>query len=114
MKAPLYRVAITAAVLAAPSTQALTPPSASDGPMKLLNCVVTTAGILQAEVYSSADETLSCDIRCDYELGERMFSHTFTESIPARFQGRVGRHDVTNARAGNYSGEIGNCQKILR
>ncbi len=93
---------------------ALTPPSDSDGPIKLLACVVTPAGILEAEVDSSVDERMTCDLRCNYELGERMFSHTFTETIPARFQGRVGQFETNNAKAGSYSGEVLDCQKVSR
>jgi hypothetical protein len=93
---------------------ALTPPSASDGPVKLLSCEVSSGGILEAAVDSQADEAMTCDIRCNYELGERMFSHTFTETIPKRFQGRVGRFDTSTAKAGSYSGEIGRCTKVER
>jgi hypothetical protein len=93
---------------------ALTPPSSSDGPVKLLSCEVTSSGILEAAVDSQADEAMTCDIRCNYELGERMFSHTFTETIPKRFQGRVGRFDTSTAKAGSYSGEIGRCTKVER
>lgn len=90
---------------------ALNPPSSSDGPVKLLACVVSPSGILEAEVDSVADETLSCSIRCNYELGEHMFSHTFEVSIRPRFHGRVGGFNTNNARPGNYSGDVSNCEK---
>jgi hypothetical protein len=104
------------AVIAAPlaGIHALTPPSDSDGPIRLLTCTVTPQGILEAEVDSQTDDVMSCNIRCDYELGEKMFSHTFNVTIPARFQGRVGRFDTYTARAGNYSGELGTCKKNPR
>jgi hypothetical protein len=106
---------IAAAVaLAAVTAHGLNPPSASDGPVKLLACVVTPAGILEAAVDSSADETMSCDILCHYELAGRMFTHTFTATIPARFQGRVGDFDTNNAKPGSYPGELGRCQKFGR
>jgi hypothetical protein len=92
----------------------LTPPSDSDGPIKLLTCVVTETGVLEAEVDSQADDAMMCNIRCNYELGERMFSHTFSVTIPARFHGRIGRFDTSNARAGNYSGDVGTCRKTSR
>jgi hypothetical protein len=103
-----------AALMVAVTAHGLNPPSASDGPIKLLACVVTPAGILEAAVDSSADVAMSCDIRCNYELAERMFSHTFTATIPARFQGRVGDFDTHNAKPGTYTGELGRCQKRER
>jgi hypothetical protein len=44
-------------------------------------------------------------------VGEKRFSHSFNVTIPGRFQGRVGRFDTSNAKAGNYSGELGSCRK---
>jgi hypothetical protein len=102
---------LVATLAGASAAVAITPPSSSDGPVKLLACVVSPAGILEAEVASSADETLRCDISCGYELGEHRFTHTFSVSIRSRFQGRVGRFDTNNARPGNYSGEVSNCAK---
>jgi hypothetical protein len=89
----------------------LTPPSDTDGPIRLLNCVVSPTGILDAEVDSQSEDAMSCDITCNYELGEHRFSHWFEVTIPARFSGRVGRFDTTGGKAGNYSGEVGNCRK---
>ena len=97
--------------MAALQAHALTPPTASDGPVKLLTCVVSAQGILEAEVDSQTEDAMSCGIRCNYELGERMFSYYFDVTIPGRFRGRVGRFDTSNARAGNYSGDIGSCKK---
>lgn len=107
---------IAVAAIAAPqaSVLGLTPPSDTDGPIKLLTCVVSPTGILEAEVDSQTEDAMSCNIRCNYELGDRMFSQTFSVTIPGRFQGRVGRFDTTNARAGNYSGELGACKKASR
>jgi hypothetical protein len=102
------------AVLAPHAAHALTPPSASDGPIKLFTCVVNPNGTLEAEVESQTDDAMSCNVRCNYELGERMFSYTFEVTIPARFHGRVGRFDTTNAKAGNYTGDLGACKKITR
>jgi hypothetical protein len=89
----------------------LTPPSASDGPVKLLACVVTPTGVLEAQVDNQSDDAMECPIRCNYELGERMFSHTLYVTIPARFNGRLGRFDTSNGKAGNYRGELGTCKK---
>jgi hypothetical protein len=95
-----------------PAIHALTPPSASDGPIKLLACVVTPARVLEAQVDNQSDDAMFCNIRCNYELGGNMFSHTFGETIPKRFQGRIGAFDTSNARPGNYSGEVGSCKKV--
>ena len=107
-----------AALIAILTTQtevnALTPPSDSDGPIKLLTCTVSPQGILEAEVDSQTDDEMSCNIRCNYELGERTFSQAFNVTIPGRFHGRVGRFDTSNAKAGNYSGEVSTCKKIQR
>lgn len=114
MKTRYWLVAFAAMVTPGSFVHGLNPPSASDGPIKLLTCVVTPGGRLEAEVDSQADEAMSCIIRCNYELGDRMFAHTFDVTIPARFHGRVGGFDTSNARAGNYSGEVGNCTKTSR
>lgn len=98
-------------VAAQADVHALTPPSDSDGPVKLLTCVVTPAGILEAEVDSQTEQAMNCSIRCNYELGEKRFSHFFNVTIPGRFHGRVGRFDTSNAKAGNYSGDVGTCKK---
>lgn len=92
----------------------ITPPSASDGPIRLLTCVVTSSGILEAEVDNQSEDAMTCNLRCNYELGERMFSHTFNITIPARFNGRVGRFDTSNGKPGNYSGDVGTCRKTSR
>ncbi|MBC8025605.1 MAG: hypothetical protein H7Y89_06420 [Steroidobacteraceae bacterium] len=107
---------MTLAALAAPQSavHSLTPPSSSDGPIKLLACVVTPTGILEAEVDSQSDDAVSCNIRCNYSLGEQTFSHSFTVRIPARFNGRVGRFDTSNGKTGTYSGDVGACEKVSR
>ena len=90
----------------------LTTPSASDGPIKLLGCVVNPNGVLEAQVENSSDDAMYCNIRCTYELGDRMFSYNFGVSIPARFSGRIGRFDTSTAKAGNYPGDVGTCKKV--
>ena len=112
MKAKLCLAALTAILAAKMEVHALTPPSESDGPIKLLTCSVSPQGILEAEVDSQTDDDMSCSIRCNYELGERSFSQSFEVTIPGRFHGRVGRFDTSNGKAGNYSGEVGTCRKI--
>jgi hypothetical protein len=92
----------------------LTPPSASDGPVTLLTCSVNPHGILEAQVDSKSDDDMNCNIRCNYELGEQTFSHSFNVTIPKRFQGHVGEFDTDNGKAGNYSGDIGTCKKVSR
>ena len=114
MKTRLCLLALGSLVAAHADVYGLTPPSESDGPVKLLTCIVTPQGVLVAEVASQAEDDMNCNIRCSYELGEQMFSHSFNVSIPGRFQGRVGRFDTVNARAGNYSGDVGTCKKYSR
>ena len=114
MNARFSLLALAALALPQSMVHAIKPPSSSDGPIKLLVCVVTPTGVLEAEVDSQSDDAMSCNIRCDYSLGDRMFSHSFTVRIPARFNGRVGRFDTSNAKAGNYSGDVGSCEKISR
>lgn len=108
-----YGLAALLAMVAS-QTHGLTPPSASDGPVKLLGCIVNPQGILEAEVDNQTDDNVSCNIRCHYELGERLFSQSFSVTIPGRFHGRVGRFDTSNGKAGNYSGELGTCKKSPR
>jgi hypothetical protein len=112
MKARHWLPALAAMVAPAAAVYGLTPPSSSDGPVRLLTCTVTPQGILEAEVDSQADDAMDCNIRCNYELGEKMFSYNFNVTIPKRFHGRVGRFDTSNAKAGNYSGDVGTCRKI--
>jgi hypothetical protein len=105
---------VVLAAVAAPQSvlHAITPPSSSDGPIRLLTCVVTPTGVLEAEVDNQSEDAMNCNIRCNYELGDRTFSHSFNVTIPARFNGRVGRFDTSNGKAGNYSGEVGTCKKV--
>ena len=91
--------------------QALTPASDSDGPVRLLNCVVSPNGILQAEVDNQSDQALSCSIRCDYKISDQTFSQWLEVRIPKQFNGRLGHIDATGAKAGNYSGSLGKCEK---
>ena len=105
---------LLAAVLSLAVTQTvsgLNPPSDSDGPIKLLSCVVSPNGRLEAEVENRSDDDLSCNIHCNYEFGGKPFTHWFEVTIPKRFMGRVGRFDTSGGRAGNFSGEVGTCRK---
>jgi hypothetical protein len=97
MKARHILVAIGAMVAPQAGVLGVTSPSDSDGPIRLLGCSVSPTGILEAEVDSRTDDAMSCNIRCSYELGDRKFSHTFSVTIPGRFQGRVGKFDTSGA-----------------
>ncbi|HET7811686.1 MAG TPA: hypothetical protein VFL16_14035 [Steroidobacteraceae bacterium] len=99
------------ATLAAFHADALTPPGDSDGPVKLLSCVVSDAGILEAEVDSQSDDAMLCSFRCNYEFGGKPLFRWFNATVPARFHGRVGRFDTSGGRAGNFHGEVGKCEK---
>jgi hypothetical protein len=102
---------VLAALAATRLVFALNPPSDSDGPVRLLSCVVSPNGVLEAEVESQSDDALSCNIHCNYEFGEKPFTHWFEATIPKRFMGRVGHFDTNGGRAGNFSGEVGTCRK---
>lgn len=95
-----------------PTVSGLNPPSDSDGPIKLLSCVVSPNGRLEAEVESQSDDDLSCNIQCNYEFGGKTFRHWFEVTIPRGFIGRVGQFDTNGGRAGNFSGELGTCRKV--
>jgi hypothetical protein len=114
MKTRISSLALAALAATQSDVYGITPPSASDGPIRLLTCVVTSSGVLQAEVDNQSEDAMSCNIRCNYELGERTFSHSFNVTIPARFNGRVGRFDTSNGKPGNYSGDVGTCRKASR
>lgn len=111
MKARVYLVALAVVAASHADLYGLTPPSSSDGPVKLLACVVSASGVLEAEVDSQSTDPMNCNIRCNYELGGHTFSHWFNLTIPAQFNGRVGRFDTGSGTAGQYSGEIGTCKK---
>ena len=98
-------------MVAAAHVSGLTPPSKSDGPVRLMNCVVSAGGVLEVEVDNQSDDPMNCNLRCNYEVGGQTFSHWFSETIPARFNGRIGRFDTSGGKAGSYSGEVGTCKK---
>ena len=112
MKTRPWLVALAVAAATQADVYGLTPPSSSDGPVKLLNCIVTSQRILEAEVDNTSDETLSCAVRCNYDIGESRLSYTFNVTIPKRFHGRIGRFDTETGKAGSYSGDVGTCEKI--
>lgn len=115
MNTPLRLFALaTLVALAVPQrpVHALTTPKASDGPIRLLGCIVSPNGVLEAQVDNQGDDAMFCNIRCNYEVEGKMLSHTFSETIPKRFQGSIGRFDTSAAKAGNYSGDVGTCKKV--
>jgi hypothetical protein len=109
-----WLVAVAVALATQADVHGLTPPSSSDGPVKLLGCIVTSQRILEAEVDNTSDETMNCAIRCNYDIGESRLSYTFNVTIPKRFQGRVGRFDTETGKAGSYSGDVGSCEAVSR
>jgi hypothetical protein len=106
----LVAILVGAAAMQA-NVSALTTPKESDGPIRLLSCVVSGNGTLEAEVDNQSDDAMSCYIRCNYEIGEKTFSHGFQATIPKHFNGRVGGFDTQGGRAGSYSGDVGACTK---
>jgi len=82
----------------------------SAGPVRLLSCVVSRAGLLEAEVENTSDTKQICNLRCDYTLEEATSSHWFEVSIPARFSGIAGQFDTSRGRPGSYPGHIDSCR----
>ena len=111
MKTRHWFPAFAALALGQADVPALTPPSDSDGPIRLLNCIVSPTGVLEAEVDSTADDAMSCNISCQYEFGGKPFSQWFEVTIPKRFHGRVGHFDTNGGRPGNFPGSVGTCKK---
>jgi hypothetical protein len=111
MKTRLALAALVAVAATHADVSALTPPSKSDGPIKLMNCIVSGDGTLEAEVDNTSEDAQNCNIGCNYEMGGQTFSHWFEVSIPARYSGRVGRFDTAGGKKGSYSGDVGTCQK---
>jgi hypothetical protein len=114
MKTRRWLAALGAVAAAQSDVYGLNPPSDSDGPVRLLACIVNAQRILEAEVDSISTDDMDCNIRCNYQLGEKTFSQYFNVTIPGRFQGRVGRFDTGEGKPGNYSGEVGTCKKVSR
>jgi len=110
MKTGLYLTLVAIAATHS-DVHGLTPLSDSDGPVRLLSCVVSPDGMLAAEVDNQGDDRMLCDLRCDYRIVDRKFSHWFNVAIPAHFNGRVGRFDTSNVQPGNYSGHVSKCEK---
>jgi hypothetical protein len=98
------RYALALAALAAPLI-AKTP-----GPVRLLSCVVSNAGLLEAEVENTSDSAQACKLCCEYVIGETTISHRFEVSIPARFRGIVGQVDTARGQPGRYPGHLGVCR----
>lgn len=111
MKVRTVVFALTALAATRADVYGLTPPSKSDGPVRLMSCIVSPTGILEVEVDSQTEDTMECNFRCNYAIGGETFSHWFTETIPARFNGRVGKFDTSGGKAGSYSGDVGTCKK---
>jgi len=111
VKARLCLVALGSVVSMQADVFGLTPPSKSDGPVRLLNCVVSPTGVLEAVVDSTSEDAMTCELRCNYEIGGHTFSQWFEEFIPARYNGRVGKFDTSGGKPGNYSGDVGTCTK---
>ena len=103
MKAARYAIALAA--LASPLV-ADTP-----GPVRLLSCVVSNAGLFEAEVENTSDSARVCNLRCDLVISDTTIPHRFEVSIPARFRGIVGQFDTSRGRPGSYAGHVRDCRK---
>src|SRR4051812_14331897 len=103
--------ALAAMVVVHADVYGITLPSDSDGPVRLLSCVVSGSGVLEAQVDNQSDDAQRCRLRCDYEFGDKPLFHWFEVTIPKHFNGRVGRFDTNGGRAGTFSGDVGACEK---
>jgi hypothetical protein len=86
----------------------------STGSIRLLSCVVSRAGLLEAEVENTSETAQFCNLRCDYTLEGNNSSHWFEISIPARFRGIMGQFDTFRGRPGSYAGHVGSCRSTPR
>ena len=104
MKAKLFAlIALAAPLVGIPN---------SAGPILLHSCVVSRAGLLEAEVENTSETAQVCKLRCDYTLEGTTNSHWFEFSIPARFSGIAGQFDTSRGRPGSYTGHLGRCRSI--
>lgn len=112
MKTRHYVITLVALVAPLAGVLALAPPAKVSGRVRLVACVVSRTGLMEAEVESTSDAAMYCHLRCDYVIRDATLSHAFKADIPARFSGRVGQFDTSSGRPGRYSGEVGACQVI--
>jgi hypothetical protein len=105
MKARLFTlIALAAPLVGIPN---------STGPIRLVSCVVSRAGLLEAEVENTTDSAQICRLRCDYAIEGTTRSRGFEVSIPARFRGIVGQFDTSRGRPGSYTGQVGTCRRLM-
>ena len=100
------RCVIALAMLSAPVV------AQSPGPIRLLACAVSNAGLLEVSVKNVSGTVHTCDLRCDYIVGGTTISHHFKVSIPSRFSGIVGQLDTFRGQPGTYAGQVGVCEKL--
>jgi len=105
MNAKRYGFAL--AVLAGPLA------AQSPGPIRLLSCIVSDAGLLEVAVENVSDAVHTCNLRCDYVISGYTLSHPFEQvTIPSRFKGIVGQVDTSRGQPGSYSGYVAACEKL--
>ena len=96
-------IAAALAALAAPLI------AKSPEPVRLLSCVVSETGLLEAEVSNTSDLEMTCRLGCSYVVREAALSHSFEVDIVPHFMGRVGHFDTSSGRPGSYAGHLDRC-----
>ena len=83
------------------------------GPIRLLSCTVSGAGLLEAVVENTSDTVHTCNLRCEFVIGGSTITHRFGEvSIPSRYRGVVAQFDTARGQPGTCSGEVARCEKL--
>jgi len=83
------------------------------GPIRLLSCTVSGAGLLEAVVENTSDTVHTCNLRCDYVASGARLSHRFAEvTIPSRYSGVVAQADTGRGQPGTYSGNVDVCEEL--
>jgi hypothetical protein len=103
MKVVLHVFALAALVLPLAGAK-------STGPVRLLSCAVSRAGLLEAEVENASDSAQTCKLRCEYVIHATTVSHWFEVTVPARFSGIAGQFDTARGLPGKYPGQLGVCR----
>jgi len=94
---------------------ALATPLAADtsGPIRLVSCTVSSAGLLEVEVENTSYTVHTCNLRCDYVIGGSTISHRFAGvSVPSRYKGIVGQVDTSRGQPGRYAGHVDACEQL--
>ena len=85
----------------------------TEGPIRLVSCTVSSAGLLEVEAENTSYTVHTCNLRCDYVVAGTTISHRFSEvTIPSRYKGIVGQFDTSRGLPGSYSSHVDSCWKL--